>query len=199
MNLCLCDRPELIETAAQWFHKKWGVPLAAYLESMNDSLTASAVPRWYVMLGGNGEIIGGLGVIENDFHDRPDLRPNVCAVYVEPEHRCKGIAGRLLERVCDDMAALGEPVLYLLTDHDSFYEHYGWEFSTAWQPATARKRRAECTYIRTPTSIELAGIFLHYVISGVENRFVIFSPSVGCAGSFPIRGSQKCLLSLHDK
>ena len=65
--ICLCDRPELIETAAQWFHRKWGVPLAAYLESMNDSLTASAVPRWYVMLGGNGEIIGGLGVIENDF------------------------------------------------------------------------------------------------------------------------------------
>ena len=47
--ICLCDRPELIETAAQWFHKKWGVPLAAYLESMNDSLTASAVPRWYVI------------------------------------------------------------------------------------------------------------------------------------------------------
>lgn len=63
MNLCLCDRPELIETAAQWFHKKWCVPLAAYLESMNDSLTASAVPRWYVMLGGNGEIIGGLEVL----------------------------------------------------------------------------------------------------------------------------------------
>lgn len=61
--ICLCDRPELIETAAQWFHRKWGVPLAAYLESMNDSLTASAVPRWYVMLGGNGEIIGGLGVL----------------------------------------------------------------------------------------------------------------------------------------
>ena len=61
--ICLCDRPELIETATQWFHKKWGVPLAAYLESMNDSLTAaSAVPRWYVMRGGNGEIIGGLGV-----------------------------------------------------------------------------------------------------------------------------------------
>ena len=126
--ICLCDRPELIETAAQWFHKKWGVPLAAYLESMNDSLTANAVPRWYVMLGDTGEIIGGLGVIENDFHDRPDLRPNVCAVYVEPAHRCKGIAGRLLERVCSDMAALGEPVLYLLTDHDSFYERYGWEF-----------------------------------------------------------------------
>lgn len=40
----LCDRPELIETAAQWFHEKCGVPLAAYLESMNDSLTANAVP-----------------------------------------------------------------------------------------------------------------------------------------------------------
>lgn len=42
--ICLCDRPELIETAAQWFHEKWGVLLAAYLESMNDSLTANAVP-----------------------------------------------------------------------------------------------------------------------------------------------------------
>lgn len=80
------------------------------------------------MLGDNGEIIGGLGVIENDFHDQPDLRPNVCAVYVEPAHRCKGIAGQLLERVCSDMAALDEPVLYLLTDHDCFYERYGWEF-----------------------------------------------------------------------
>lgn len=113
---------------------------------MNDSLTASAVPRWYVMLGGNGEIIGGLGVIENDFHDRPDLRPNVCAVYVEPEHRCKGIAGRLLERVCDDMAALGEPgaVIFLDRPRTAFMSSYGWEFYCMATQATAcRKRRAE--------------------------------------------------------
>lgn len=27
------------------------------------------------------KIAGGMGVIENDFHDRKDLAPNVCAVW----------------------------------------------------------------------------------------------------------------------
>ena len=38
------------------------------------------VPQWYMALDGE-RIIGGMGVIENDFHDRKDLAPNVCAVY----------------------------------------------------------------------------------------------------------------------
>ena len=28
-----------------------------------------------------------------NLHDRKDLTPNVCAVYMEKEYRCKGIAG----------------------------------------------------------------------------------------------------------
>ncbi len=87
----------------------------------------AVIPQWYLAVE-NGQIVGGLGVIENDFHDRKDLSPNVCAVYVEEAWRCRGIAGALLEAVCQDMAALGVPVLYLLTDHTSFYERYGWEF-----------------------------------------------------------------------
>lgn len=123
----IADCPALLDAAAAWFHAKWGVPLEAYRESMEASLTGCAVPRWYVAME-DGEIIGGLGVIENDFHDRKDLHPNVCAVYVEPEYRCQGLAGALLERVCGDMKELGFEKLYLLTDHTSFYERYGWEF-----------------------------------------------------------------------
>lgn len=37
------------------------------------------------------KIVGGMGVIENDFHDRKDLTLNVCAVYTEKDYRCKGI------------------------------------------------------------------------------------------------------------
>ena len=74
------------------------------------------------------KIIGGLGVIENYFHDRKDLAPNVCAVYVEEEYRGRGIAGRLLGHVCRDMEGKGISTLYLLTGHTSFYERYGWEF-----------------------------------------------------------------------
>ena len=76
----------------------------------------------------SGEIVGGLGVIENDFHDRTDLSPNVCALYVEEAHRCQGIAGALLQCVCEDMRDYGISTLYLITDHTAFYERYGWEF-----------------------------------------------------------------------
>ncbi len=122
------EHPALAPRAAAWFHEKWGVPLEAYEESIADCLkNERAVPQWYVATEG-GEIVGGLGVIENDFHDRKDLTPNVCAVYVEPEYRCRGIAGALLHFVCADMRALGVETLYLVTDHTAFYERYGWEF-----------------------------------------------------------------------
>ncbi len=41
---------------------------------------------------------------------------------------CQGVAGALLDRVCADMARRGVSTLYLVTDHTSFYERYGWEF-----------------------------------------------------------------------
>ena len=124
----LRERPELKEEAAAWFHGKWGVPLEAYRESMEECLAGgSPVPQWYMAMA-EGRIIGGLGVIENDFHDRRDLTPNVCAVYVEEDCRCRGIAGRLLETVCRDMAHMGVDTLYLVTDHTSLYERYGWAF-----------------------------------------------------------------------
>lgn len=120
--------PELAEKAAQWFHEKWGIPLEAYQESIADCLNGiGPVPQWYLAMEGE-RIVGGMGVIENDFHDRKDLTPNVCAVYVEEDCRCQGIAGALLELVCRDMGEKGVDTLYLLTDHDSFYERYGWEF-----------------------------------------------------------------------
>ena len=124
----LTDQPQIKEQAARWFHEKWNIPLAAYRKSMEDCLTQQApVPQWYVAIE-NGEIIGGLGVIENDFHDRRDLTPNVCAVYTEKEKRGNGIAGALLSFACADMKEKGIGILYLVTDHTSFYERYGWEF-----------------------------------------------------------------------
>ncbi len=124
----LRDRPELKDGAAAWFHAKWGYPLEAYRESMEACLAGPCpVPQWYMALVGGG-IIGGLGVIENDYHDRKDLTPNVCAVYVEEGFRRQGIAGCLLNRVCRDMAERRIDTLYLLTDHTGFYERYGWEF-----------------------------------------------------------------------
>jgi len=122
------ENPLLLNRAAQWFHQKWKIPEEAYLESMQESLNQSSpVPAWYVATE-NDVIIAGLGVIENDFHNRKDLSPNVCAVYVEELCRNRGIAGQMLNYVCEEMASKGVNTLYLLTDHTAFYERYGWEF-----------------------------------------------------------------------
>lgn len=124
----LREKPQWKQKAARWFHEKWNVPVDAYLESIEESLNSeNPVPQWYLAVK-EEQIIGGIGVIENDFHDRKDLTPNVCAVYVEEEFRCRGIAGKMLETVCRDMKEKGIDTLYLITDHDSFYERYGWEF-----------------------------------------------------------------------
>lgn len=123
----LRERPELKEKAAAWFHSKWNVPEDAYLACMDMYLAHKTEYGWYLCLD-QEEIAGGLGVIENDFHDRKDLTPNICAVYTEEKYRCKGIAGRLLELAVDDLRAKGITPVYLITDHQGFYERYGWEF-----------------------------------------------------------------------
>lgn len=122
------ENENMIDECATWFSGKWEIPKQAYLDSMNECIeNKNAVPQWYVAVDGDA-IVGGLGVIENDFHDRPDLSPNVCAVFVDEDYRSQGIAGALLGVVVDDMKHLGVDTLYLLTDHTSFYERYGWEF-----------------------------------------------------------------------
>jgi GNAT superfamily N-acetyltransferase len=125
--ITLREKPELMDAAASWFNSKWGVPKEAYLECMTAYLKQETELGWFLCLDGDS-IVGGLGVIENDFHDRPDLTPNVCAVYTEESHRCRGIAGALLNMAVEDLRAKGISPAYLVTDHTGFYERYGWEF-----------------------------------------------------------------------
>ena len=125
--ITLREKPELMDKAAQWFNSKWGVPKEAYLECMQAYLSGETELGWYLCLDGKC-IVGGMGVIENDFHDRKDLTPNVCAVYTDENYRKQGIAGVLLNMVVDDLKSKGISPVYLVTDHTGFYERYGWEF-----------------------------------------------------------------------
>lgn len=124
--ITLREEATIRDKAAEWFNSKWGVPKEAYLECMDEYLNGETEYGWYLCLDGE-KIVAGMGVIENDFHDRKDLYPNVCAVYTEEDYRGKGIAGNLLNMVVDDMKNKGITPIYLVTDHTGFYERYGWE------------------------------------------------------------------------
>lgn len=125
--ITLRDRPDLEKMAAEWFQSKWSVPEDAYLERMERYISHLTELGWYLCLDGD-RIIGGLGVIENDFHDRKDLTPNICAVYTEENYRRQGIAGRLLNMAVEGLRMKGISPVYLVTNHIGFYERYGWEF-----------------------------------------------------------------------
>lgn len=123
----LRQRPSLKGEAAVWFHKKWQVPEEAYRNCMEAYLKKETEYGWYLCLD-EDRMIAGLGVIENDFHNRKDLTPNICAVYTEEAYRCQGIAGHLLNMAVEELRTKGITPVYLITDHTSFYERYGWEF-----------------------------------------------------------------------
>ncbi len=126
--ILLRDNKAFTERAAQWFHEKWGVPIEAYLESIEEcQRKQTSFVQWYVLLDGE-RIIAGMGVIENDFHDRKDLSPNICAVFTEDEYRGQGLAKYLLDYICADLSRLGYDTAYLLTSHTEFYEKCGFHY-----------------------------------------------------------------------
>lgn len=129
--LKLSDFPEYLEKAAVWFSQKWDIPTEIYKESIQTSIDhKDSIPQWYITLDESQNIIAGFGVIENDFHERKELSPNVCALYVEEEYRNLKIARKLLDFAKKDIGLMHFEKLYLITDHMTFYEKCGWEFLT---------------------------------------------------------------------
>lgn len=125
----LRERPEWKKQAAEWFASKWHLPYSVYEESIDEAISkVQPVPQWYIVLNEDEEIIAGAGIIDNDFHDRPDLTPNLCALFVEKEYRDQGIAQEILMLARKDMKNMGIERLYLVTDHTDFYERYDWDF-----------------------------------------------------------------------
>ncbi|MCH7294409.1 GNAT family N-acetyltransferase [Acinetobacter higginsii] len=127
----LANHPELREQAAIWFSDKWEVPVEAYRDSIQSSIEQpEGIPQWYVIIDDTQQIIAGTGVIDNDFHERKDLSPNLCALFVEETYRKQNIAKQLLDFARVEMRSLGFEKLYLVTDLDDFYEKCGWTFLT---------------------------------------------------------------------
>ncbi len=127
----LAEHPEAASRAATWLSSKWGIPAESYRESIEAARPDAPVPQWYLICEDNdptGAPIAGCGIIDNDFHDRPDLAPNLCALYVEEAHRDRGLARALLDHARAEATRHGLDRPYLVTDHDRLYERCGWEY-----------------------------------------------------------------------
>ena len=116
-----------LEAAARFFHEAWsGIHVAFYLDAMvHSSLEDKPLPRFYLLLDGD-RVIGCYGLVTNDFISRHDLYPWFAALYIVEDRRGEELGGRLLDHSVEEAAGAGVPAVYLTTDHDGYYEKYGW-------------------------------------------------------------------------
>ena len=124
----LKDRPDLIKESAKRFSSMFNIDIKEYLKSMDEMLTSSTYPLWLVALFDSSHIIGGLGVIENDFHSRKDLSPNISAVFTLSAYRGVRISQLLINKAIEMMHQVNIDTLYVITNHIGLYEKYGFEY-----------------------------------------------------------------------
>jgi len=126
--IAIRENPTYTERAVSYFSERWGIDEKLYLDCMMNSLnTPSNLPRFYLMLEGE-RIIGGYGLVTNDFVSRQDLFPYLCALYIEEDKRGHGLGSTLLNHGRSEAHRLGYDKLYLCTDLEGFYEKNGWRF-----------------------------------------------------------------------
>ncbi len=130
----LRSEPAMLDIFCSYFSKHWGKP-ELYCNCMQAALqTSSPLPQWFLAMQGD-EIIGGCGLITNDFISRMDLYPWLCALYVEENFRRQGVGGMLIDYTAGTAQKLGFENLYCGTDHIGYYEKYRFQYiGTGYHP-----------------------------------------------------------------
>lgn len=128
----LSDYPALLPEFAElnfneWGHYKPGNTLEAQTERMRASCGKGSVPSVVIAHDG-AQLLGGALLLVNDLDSRPELTPWLAGVYVKEEHRGRGIASQLVQRIVEEARLIGVPELYLCTVHaQELYAGLGWE------------------------------------------------------------------------
>jgi N-acetylglutamate synthase-like GNAT family acetyltransferase len=118
-----------IDAAIQYYHDKWGnEENYAFFEDAikHSSKEKTGLPRFFVLVRGD-KIIGCCGLIANDFISRHDLLPWLAGVFIEESERGKALGDFMMNEVEKDAKRIGYSSIYLTTDHDGYYEKYGWK------------------------------------------------------------------------
>lgn len=128
--LSVKEHPGRAREFIAFFQKHWAneKSMMVYEDCILSCLDSpSPLPQWYLLTDGDA-VVGGAGLITNDFISRGDLWPWLCALYVEKEYRGHEYGGLLLAHAKEEAKKAGFGSLYLCTDHVGYYERYGFEF-----------------------------------------------------------------------
>lgn len=127
----LADHKELIPILARWMHEEWGYLYPEHTIEIRERLVAERsnkdrIPLTLVAIE-DGKPVGTVCLMAHDMDTRPELTPWLASLYVEKNHRRRGIGARLVAAIEAEAARLGVKQLYLFTpDQENFYTRLGW-------------------------------------------------------------------------
>jgi len=137
------------EAACRYIHSKWGNKdnYAFYYDAIVHAGTGKmSLPQFYLIIDGE-EFVGCFALITNDFISRHDLFPWFACLFVEPQYRGKQLGSQMMQYGREEARRMGFSTIYLTTDHDGYYEKYGWErMEDGFEPNGNRTRiyRSKC-------------------------------------------------------
>ncbi len=117
-----------LDKAVDYIHGVWGSDnnYPYYSDAIyHSSLAEKHLPMFFLLLK-NNEIIGCSALITNDFISRHDLYPWIACLFVDEKERGQEYGNLLMEHAEKEARNIGFSVIYLTTDHDGYYEKYGW-------------------------------------------------------------------------
>jgi len=121
------DYEKDLDIAINYYYKKWGNNNFHFFNDAirNSSNGNEGLPRFYLLLE-NDEIIGCGSLVTNDFISRHDLMPWLAGLFIEEEKRGKELGNYIMNFLEKEAMKIGFSCIYLTTNHNGYYEKYGW-------------------------------------------------------------------------
>ena len=129
----LIDEPQYLEEVSKWIWQEWSechgskIEDVIYRSKYSLNKDGDGIPQMYIAKY-KYEVIGTVSIWRNDLTARQDLFPWMAALYVKEEFRNLGIGKMLQEKCIEESKKMNYDKLYLITDHENYYEKTGWEF-----------------------------------------------------------------------
>lgn len=127
----LLDEQKYLEEVSEWIWAQWSKSHGAKLEDIiyrsKHSISRDDIPQMYIAKY-NEEVIGVVSLWRNDLTSRQDLYPWMATLIVKEKYRNKGVGRKLQQKCIEEARKLNYEYLYLITEHDNYYEKTGWEF-----------------------------------------------------------------------
>ena len=117
-------------TICDWNYNWWGLDYKKeyVVDFMSRCLNEDKIPKTYIALY-DDKVVGMYQIaMEDDLNTRPDYYPWLINVYVDEQHRGKGICKLLVEHSKETFKQLGFGKVYLHSKHINLYEKYGWKY-----------------------------------------------------------------------